>query len=266
MSTAQKSFKVTILGSGTCVPSLERSSCAVLMEVDGQKLLFDTGAGTMRRLLEAGTTIDELSYVFLSHFHPDHTGELVPLLFATKYPKMQRQSPLTVVGGPGLGDFFKRLQDVYGQWIELQPETFRLLEIRNVGTKADDFDTFSVRYSPVAHNPESTAYRIADQRGVSAVYSGDTDFSEDLIRLAHGADLLICESALPDELKVDGHLTPSIAGTIARRAAVRQLILTHFYPECEAADLEAQCRKTYGGPLALARDLMQINLEPGDRT
>ena len=77
---------VTILGSGTCVPSLDRSSCAVMVAVGGATLLLDSGAGTMRRLLETGKTIFDLSHIIYSHFHPDHTGELVPILFATKYP------------------------------------------------------------------------------------------------------------------------------------------------------------------------------------
>jgi len=69
--------KITILGSGTCVPSLKRSSCSVLVETGGSKLVFDMGTGTMRRLLESGVTIGEISHIFFSHFHPDHTGELV---------------------------------------------------------------------------------------------------------------------------------------------------------------------------------------------
>ena len=51
---------VTILGSGTCVPSLRRSSCSVLMQIKDSLLLFDSGAGTMRRLLEAGKTIFDI--------------------------------------------------------------------------------------------------------------------------------------------------------------------------------------------------------------
>ncbi len=82
---------VTILGSGTCVPSLKRSSCSVLVETGEKKLLFDIGPGTMRRLLEADTTIFDISYLFLSHFHPDHSGELVPFLFSTKYPDRARR-------------------------------------------------------------------------------------------------------------------------------------------------------------------------------
>jgi ribonuclease BN (tRNA processing enzyme) len=94
------------------------------------------------------------------------------------------------------------------------------------------------------------------------VYSGDTDYSENLISIARNADLLICESALPDHLKVKGHLTPSLVGEIASRANVKKLILTHFYPQCNTVDIRKQCRQTYAGPLALAEDLMRIEVGP----
>ena len=93
------------------------------------------------------------------------------------------------------------------------------------------------------------------------VYSGDTDYSDNLVTLAKNANILICESALPDEIKVAGHLTPSLAGEIATRANVGKLVLIHFYPECEQADIEAECRKSYSGPLVLAQDLMKINIK-----
>ena len=57
-----------------------------------------------------------------------------------------------------------------------------------------------------------------------------------------------------------GHLTPSLAGEIASAARVKKLVLTHFYPECDRADISDQCRKTYSGPLILAEDLMRINV------
>ncbi len=57
MKNEKYGITVTILGSGTCVPSLKRSSCSVLMEIGERRLLFDSGPGTMRRLLEAETSI-----------------------------------------------------------------------------------------------------------------------------------------------------------------------------------------------------------------
>ena len=110
------------------------------------------------------------------------------------------------------------------------------------------------------HREESLAYRIIDSNGKSIVYSGDTDTTENLVSLAAQADLLICESAMPDTLKVPGHLTPSLAGDIAARAHVKKLVLTHLYPECNQFDIAAQCRKTYQGPLVIAEDLMRIEV------
>jgi ribonuclease BN (tRNA processing enzyme) len=261
MSTSKSGIVVTILGSGTCVPSLERSSCSVLMQIGTTNLLFDSGPGTMRRLLETATTIFDLDYLCYSHFHPDHSAELVPLIFATKYPDgHRRQTPLTILAGRGLTDFFAGLKTAYGPWIELAPGLLKFMEFDNTTRDSKKFNGFSIETAPVKHNPESVAYRITRADGRSVVYSGDTDFSENLIELAKGADLLICESAMPDSLRVSGHLTPSMAGEIATRAGVRQLVLTHFYPECENADIRQECRQTYSGPLLMAADLMRIEV------
>ena len=261
MTENKSAITVTILGSGTCVPSLIRSSCSVLMAVGDSKLLFDTGPGTMRRLLEAGTAIFDISHIFYSHFHPDHSGEFVPLLFATKYPnKQQRKNTLTVTAGTGFLNFYENLKSVYGQWIELEPGVLTLMELDHQKPDSNQFGDFTVESAPMAHNEESIAFRINSPEGRSAVYSGDTDFNENLIELARDADLLICESALPDDMRVNGHLTPSLAGEIATRAGVRKLVLTHFYPECDQVDIEQECRKTYDGPLILAEDLMRIEV------
>jgi ribonuclease BN (tRNA processing enzyme) len=261
MKTENHGITVTILGSGTCVPSLRRSSCSVLMQTGSSRLLFDSGPGTMRRLLEADTTIFDLDYLFFSHFHPDHSAELVPLIFATKYPaKDRRKLPLTLIAGRGLTNFFSGLKTVYGQWIELSAGMLRFVELDNKNDDSRNFNGFTVESTPVEHNPESIAYRITSADKTSVVYSGDTDYSENLVDLAKDANLLICESALPDSLYTKGHLTPSMAGDIASRAGVKKLILTHFYPDCEYADIKLECRKTYSGPLVLAEDLMRINV------
>jgi ribonuclease BN (tRNA processing enzyme) len=261
MSMDKSGMAVTILGSGTCVPSLSRSACSVMMTVGHARLLFDSGPGTMRRLLESGTTIFDITNIFYSHFHPDHTAELVPFLFATKYPDMnRRQIPLTVAGGWGFSDFFAGLRSVYGKGIELAPGLLKIIELDNKSRDFRQFGDFSVESAPVEHNPESIAYRVTGAGGNSVVYSGDTDYSENLIDLANGADLLICESALPDSLRVKGHLTPPLAGKIASLARVKRLVLTHFYPECDQVDMVQECRRTYSGPVVLAEDLMRIEV------
>ena len=232
-----------------------------MLAVGDTKLLFDSGPGTMRRLLRANTTIFDVDYIFYSHFHPDHTAELVPLLFATKYPDTsQRQTVLTIVAGVGFEDFFAGLKTVYGQWIELDPGLVEIIQMNNGSADLLRLKDFTVQSAPVEHNPESIAYRVTGPGGHSVVYSGDTDTSENLIALSKDADLLICESALPDDYRMKGHLTPSLAGDIATRAGVKKLVLTHFYPQCDQTDIEQECRKTYDGPLVLAEDLMRIEI------
>jgi ribonuclease BN (tRNA processing enzyme) len=256
----KKDISVTILGSGTCVPSLKRSSCSVLIETGKTKILIDCGSGTIRRLLENGTQIYDISHILISHFHPDHTGELVSFLFANKYPDGNRRKiPLSVVGGPGISDFYAGLKAVFGNWIDLKPNALDIIEL-DADKKDIRLEDAVIKFVPVEHNEESLAYRIFGNNNCSVVYSGDTDYCNNIVEISCGANLLICESALPDELKVKGHLTPSIAGDIATKAKVQKLLLTHFYPECDIVDIMTQCRKTYSGELIIAEDLMKICL------
>ena len=255
--------KVIILGSGTCVPSLQRSSCSLLVCSQSERLLFDLGTGTIHQLLRAGVSIDEVDAVLLSHFHPDHAGELAGFLFSTKYPQpVSRTRPLQIIGGEGIGKFYSLLKDAYNGAFELPEELVRLHELEGQGSAAAPrlLKEFSLEWKAVEHRPESRAYRITTPEGRSLVYSGDTDYSEGLVELASGADLLVCESAFPDEHRQSGHLTPSLAGKIAAKAGVGQLVLTHFYPVCERYDLEEQCRRSYQGPLVLAKDLLELAL------
>jgi ribonuclease BN (tRNA processing enzyme) len=265
MSNSQKmsnpEIKITILGSGTCVPSLKRSSCSVLVETGTQKIILDAGAGTMHRLLETGNDIFDITHIVFSHFHPDHTGELVPFIFANKYPdKNRRKVPLNLIGGKGFKDFFNGIKKVYGEWLELSPGIINIIELDNNKADCLDFQNFRLDSIPVNHRPESIAIKITSINSHSLVYSGDTDFTENLITLALNTDLFICESALPDNLKVQGHLTPILAGKIAAKAKVSCLVLTHFYPECDQFDIAKQCRQSYNGRLVLAEDLMTFEL------
>jgi len=160
-------------------------------------------------------------------------------------------------------DFYEKLKDVYGQWMELEEGIVDIFELSNSGPDFMRLGFLDIITFPVNHIESSIGYRITTPDKTSIVYTGDTDYCENAVRLAKDADLLICESAFPEEMKVDGHLTPSLAGRIASEAGVKNLVLTHFYPDCEGVDIEAQCRKTYGGRLVCAEDLMRIEIVDG---
>ncbi|MGD9365218.1 MAG: ribonuclease Z [Desulfobacteraceae bacterium] len=252
--------KITILGSGTCVPRLDRSACAALIETGAAKILLDLGPGTIHRMLEYGVTIFDVTHIAFSHFHPDHTSEFVSLVFATKYPDgPYRKKALTVLGGQGLKAFYKGLQGVYGEWIVLPKGQMIIQELDVLEGETRTFADFKLTARPVNHRPESLAYRLEDRNGRVIVYSGDTDECDSLADLARDADIFICESAMPDQAKGPGHLTPSMAGKIATDARAKRLVLTHFYPPCDEVDVVKQAGSAYKGKIYAAEDLMSFS-------
>ena len=249
-------IQLQILGSGTCVPSLERSASAALVSLGETRILVDAGPGTMGQLLRAGVAIDQVDWILFTHFHPDHCSEWVPFLFSTKYPEFNRTKPLHVAGGEGLVYHYEQLCSIHGSNIQLPSAFFSLLELGESGEFMAG--EVAVEFVAVNHKPESRAFRFSDGAGGSIVYSGDTDYSRALVDLASGADLFVLEASTPDGEKVPGHLVPSLAGDMAEQARVGRVVLTHLYPACDAVDIKAQCQSYFSGPVTVAQDLMVV--------
>lgn len=249
---------ITIIGSGTCVPSQRRASPCVFIQAAGTSILCDTGPGTLRQLLSAGVEISAIDMLIYSHFHIDHTADFCPFLFAAKYGKrLERRRNLTVVGPKGLLNWYEGLMQVHGQWII--PEHFSINWIETAEEK-HIFDGFTVQSAEVQHSAPSIAVRIEESTGSSVVYSGDTDYCEGIINISMNATKVILECSCPEEHKIAGHLTPSLAGRIARKAGCKSLVLTHIYPETDSHDLLTPLRTEYDGPAEIAYDLMSFSI------
>ena len=252
-------MEVIILGSGTCVPSIRRAGPAQCLRTDGLTILIDSAAGTLRQLLKAGIKQDEVDLILYTHFHPDHTGELVPFIFASKYgPGFQRRKPVFVWGAEGLKDLLRAFETAYGEWVVPAPDSIVFEEIPVSMRTSQQFSPLTISTIHTNHTPRSLAYRIETPGGKSVVFSGDTDFCPEIIEISTGADILVLECAAPEGRKVQGHMTPSEAGTVAKEAGVKRLVLTHFYPECDRNDILTPCGKIYKGPVILAEDLMRL--------
>ena len=103
----------------------------------------------------------------------------------------------------------------------------------------------------------SVSYRI-DYGNKSIVYSGDTEYCNEIIEISKNADLLILECSFP--YNTDDHLDPSLCGKVATKANAKKLVLTHFYPECDKADVKKQCSKEFDGEIVVAKDFMRIKV------
>ena len=254
-------MELIILGSGTGQPLVDRGSPSLALRLDGRLVLFDIGPGTLHQLSRIGIHHDKIQHIFISHFHPDHTADLIHFLFATRHPPiLEKRDPFMITGPQGTKDFFKKMQKVYGKWLTMPSDIMVVEELEIQKTDKREYKTFDIVSQPVRHTPQSLAYRVLFASGKSFVYSGDTGLCSEIVDLARGTDLLILECSFPDGDDVEGHLTPSQAGQIARSAGVNKLLLVHFYPEVLATDMAKQCRRTYAGELILGRDLLHLHL------
>ena len=71
--------KLTVLGTGTFFFDKETVASSFLIQIKGKNILVDCGPGTITRLAQAGLNVKDLDYVFITHFHSDHTSDLWPL-------------------------------------------------------------------------------------------------------------------------------------------------------------------------------------------
>lgn len=222
--------------------------------------MLDCGSGITRRLAERGADWQTITHVALSHFHIDHHGDLPSLIFAWKYGFLPaRTAPVEIIGPTGTIALLERLAAAYGEWLTAPGFP---LTIREISPGATVELPGGVRLSclRVPHTPESVAYSI-EQGERRIVYSGDTGPSDQLAAWARGCDLLLCECSLPAAMQIPEHLTPEQCGALAAAAAPKHLVLTHFYPPVEQVDIRAIVGSQYTGPVTLAMDGWQVEIE-----
>ena len=116
-------MRITILGSGTSVPSLDRNSSGVLVQHNRQNNLFDFGYGNLRQLLNIGLTYHDIDRIFFTHNHPDHMCDLIIFLFGSRSLQAPRMKDLPIIAGPAFKKFFDGLMEVFKRW--LVPATYK---------------------------------------------------------------------------------------------------------------------------------------------
>ena len=251
----QNKTELIILGSGTCIPSKKRGPAGIIVKLNSEILLLDSGSGTLDKLALVGVDYRELKYLCYTHTHSDHTSDLIPILQAIKVsPQFKRTDSLYILGPPQFSSFLDKLAQAYGAWVI--NSDYEII-IRELNFEKIEFSFGKISTAPMKHSTSCIGYRIDTADNKSITYSGDTDYCEEIVSLAKNSDLLILECSVPDDQKMGGHLTPTLAATIAAESNCKHLILTHFYPVCEHVDIISICKKIYQGKITLAYDLMR---------
>ncbi len=289
ISSGAQVIKVTLLGTGVPLPSIDRFGPATLVEVNNHFFLFDCGRGASQRLWQQKIGLGKINHLFLTHLHSDHTVGIADLWLTGLLPTGfgNRSQPLQVWGPSGTDDMVKGLKAAY-QWdvrtrnAENKTADSISLLVSHTITEGIVFDQDGIRITAflVDHSDlidTAFGYRV-DYGGHSVVLSGDTRYSENLIKHAKGADVLIHEVALVKEEQLQAsatarrilgyHTSPEEAGTVFSLTNPRLAVYSHIatplinpaIPPPTTKDILLRTKKTYNGPLEVGEDLMTIEI------
>jgi ribonuclease Z len=279
-ATFGQEIRVTLLGTGSPPPVMNRFGPSILVEAGDKKFLFDAGRGALQRIAQIKVKWQDVDGVFFTHLHSDHVVGF-PDAWLTGWLLEQRNRALEVWGPPGTENMVSHLRQAFEFDIrfrisdEKTPAEGAVINTHDISPGfSHEQNGVKITAIKVDHAPVEPAYgyRI-DYDGRSVVLSGDTRISEDLIRAAEGVDLLVHEVASVESLQHAGfspertktivahHVTPEQAGEVFERTKPRLAVYSHLVlPTATADDLVPATRKTYAGPLEVGEDLMVIEV------
>lgn len=279
------SMVVTLLGTGTPQPDIERFGSATLVQAGGLNLLFDAGRGASLRLTQVGVPLGAIDAVFLTHFHSDHTAGLADV-YSSGYipgPFGKRTKALPVYGPEGVEELTDGLMMAFrGDLRERAIKAISEESTRLVPNQVSEGIVFEAKgvtvtaFGTYHHDFARTfGYRI-DYAGRSVVLSGDTAADPRVADAAIGCDVLVHEVAAIDASMADndffnnvvmkGHTSPEEAAAIFRKARPKLSVFTHIVqlpggnigPSVES--ILARARDHFDGDLIAGTDLMVLHL------
>ncbi len=245
-------MKLTVLGCAGSMPGPDSPASGYLVEADGYRLVLDMGQGTLGAL-QRKVRPAEVDAIVISHLHPDHWIDLTGYVVALRYGggsgyRLPEGRRIPVIGPAGTRDRLSAAYDPIARKLGLQ-------HLFAFATPSDgELGPFMISYAVTNHPVPTTAVRLAVGDS-SLVYSADTGESEDVVHLAKGADLFLCEASFgPDEPYLpDLHLTGRQAGEHATRAGVGRLLVTHVPPWCSREAAADEASRAYAGAIDIAQ-------------
>ena len=240
---------LTLLGTGTCQIEHERRASSVLLELERTHILFDCGHGIVQRLLEAGVRHYQLQHVVLSHFHPDHISDLVPLLQAGAWSKRDpRQDDLHIYGPVGVQKLIDGLKQVFGASSFQQP-AYQVL-VHEISTEQFTIDSHSFEFLSLP--PAGNHGLRFSWQGKRYAITGDSYFHKEEIAFLTDVDLAVIDS---------GHIEDREIMELAVTSQAKQIVCSHLYRDIDAVRLQADAElKGYRGTIQVGYDLLSFPL------
>lgn len=276
-------LSVTLLGTGSPLPSATRAGPATMVQAGTESFLIDAGRAVLMRLAGAGVGAANLTAVLITHLHSDHITDLSDVI-TTRWVMSFTPTPLRIVGPVGtaavvdhiLGSLAPDIAYRMAHHEDLgEPPQVEVTEVSAGLVELPGIEAV-IRCAPTDHRPvePSIGFRI-EHGGASVVLAGDTVPCDGLDALCTGADALVHTVIRKDIISslgisrmadtLDYHSSPGEAAETAQRGGVGTLVLTHYVPEIPSGG-EQEWRElaadNFSGAIELGYDLHRVEVHP----
>ncbi len=220
-------LEVQFLGSGDAFGSGGRFQTCIHVRSDGAQFLIDCGASSLIAMRRFGADPSLVDAVLLTHLHGDHFGG-IPFLLLEAQLISRRTRPLVVAGPPGLATRIREAMEVLFPGSSQTRQKFSVEFVELPDQEATPLGSLLVTPYSVVHASGAPAYALRIEcNGKVIAYSGDTEWTDSLIRVAQGADVFICEAYF-FEKKIKYHLDYQTLVSHRRELGCQRLVLTHM--------------------------------------
>ncbi|HEX3176803.1 MAG TPA: MBL fold metallo-hydrolase [Methylomirabilota bacterium] len=221
---------VRFVGSGDSFGSGGRFQTCILVDGPSSRFAIDFGASSLIALTQQGIEHNSIDAIVLTHLHGDHCGG-VPFLLMDAMLSAMRTRPLTIAGPRDLQRRMDVMREALFPGSKMMTPKFGLTWLEMQPGRPHEILDLIVTPQAARHTAETnpTAVRV-EVGGKVVAYTGDTEWTDDVAKVAAGADLLIAESYFFDK-PVKWHLNYHDIAERRDRLGARRVILTHMSRE-----------------------------------
>ncbi len=220
-------MQLRFVGCGDAFGSGGRANTCFHLTGERTNLLIDCGASSLPAMKRLGIVRDAIDLVLITHFHGDHFAGLPFLLLDAQFSRRTR--PLTIAGPEGIETRLREVMEALFENSSKTKQRFELSVVALAAERTSSFGEVKVTPYPVVHGESGgpfLGYRV-EAEGRVVAYTADTEWTESLIPLAHGADLFIAEAYMYDKV-VKNHLSLTTLEQHLPEIDAKRLVLTHM--------------------------------------
>ncbi len=221
----RQEYFLKVIGSGDAFHHGKKLHTAFLYQTPEHNFLIDCGTTTLFGFQMNKISTHDIDTIIITHLHGDHFAGL-PFLLLDMHKIKKRDKELNIIMPAGGKE---KLQQLFTLLYPGAEDTLIELDINYFTFNENPvINGFDINAEPVLHTPHLECFGISiTGHHKKLSYSGDTEWTDNLIKLAEDADLFICECNFYDQQK-QGHLNYDQLMNNRAKLNCKKLLLTHL--------------------------------------